>query len=238
MEDIVISSYRQQIKESALKAQAVKEAGFDIVIEELEKRGVKTSQIKDFFNQIVESHTMEDLNRLTLNTLIDIISDINQQVTRSLIAKVEIADALIRKSRLVALSKSPNGRVSDDDNYVKVGSNLASQINKDGIAMGLDLCIRNYCNQKIYQANYREKIVEKQKELGIYDEDAQIINKSIINQKISSTPNTNVDPKTRLLRQIFNKDVTVNDDLSFEEALEKYRNSVNERMKLLKSRRG
>ena len=41
MEDIVISSYKEQLKESALKAEAVKSAGFDIVIDELEKEILK-----------------------------------------------------------------------------------------------------------------------------------------------------------------------------------------------------
>ena len=167
MEDIVITSYKQQIKESSLKADAIKSGGFDIVIEELEKRQVKTSKIKDFFSKIVNSYTMDDLNKLTLDDLEEVISDINQQVTQLLIAKVEIADAVIRKSKLVALAKSPDGKVSEKDNYVLVGNNLAKEINNDGVASGLELCIRNYCSQKIYQANYREKMVEKEKELPV-----------------------------------------------------------------------
>ena len=238
MEDIVISSYKEQIKESLLKAEAVKEAGFDIVVEELEKRGVKTNELKSFFDKIVASHTMDDLNKLTLDDLISIIDDINTQVTHNLIAKVEIADALVRKSKLVALSKSPNGKVSDNDNYVKVGSNLALQINKEGIAAGIDVCIRNYCNQKIYQANYREKIIEKQKELGIYDEEAKNINRTMINEKIGISSNNRISPKDKLLKEIFKRDIRDDSSDDFNTVKQKYRDYINERMKHLKDRNG
>ena len=229
MEDIVITSYKQQIKESSLKADAIKSGGFDIVIDELEKRQVKTSDIKSFFNKIVESYTMSDLDKLTMDEFAKIIEDINQQVTRLLIAKVEVADAVIRKSRLVALSKSPDGKVHEKDNYILVGSNLAREINEEGIASGLELCIRNYCSQKIYQANYRDKMVEKEKELGIYDEEERNNNKAIINEKIDDK-RTNLDPKHRLLFSIFNRDVNEEEQISFEKAKENYRNAFNNRI--------
>lgn len=234
MEDIVITSYKQQIKESELKADAVKSAGFDIVVEELENRNVKTSHLKEFFEKIVESNTIDDLNNLTMDEFNEIIKDINDQVTRSLIAKVEVADAVARKSKLVALSKSLDGKVKDDDNYVKVGSNLALEINNEGIAVGLDVCVRNYCNQKIYQANYREKMIEKQKELGIYDEEATNMNRSLINQKMDdidfSFENKYFDPKPELMKMIFGRDVVVDSNVDFATAKDNYRNMINVRM--------
>lgn len=232
MEDIVITSYKQQIKESSLKADAIKSGGFDIVIEELEKRGVKTSSIKQFFEKIVNSYTMDDLNKLTLGDLKDVIEDINTQVTRLLIAKVEIADTVVRKSKIVALAKSPDGKVDEKDNYVLVGSNLAKEINNEGVASGLELCIRNYCSQKIYQANYREKMIEKEKELGIYDEEERNNNREIINQKMSSEQ-TVLDPKHRLLFSIFNRDIEEDDSISFEKAKDNYRIAFNIRIQNL-----
>ena len=194
MEDIVITSYKEQIKESSFKADAIKSGGFDIVIEELEKRRVTTAKIKDFFNKIMNCYTMNDLDRLTLGDLEEVIEDINTQVTRLLISKAEIADSVVRKSKLVALAKSPDGKVKEKDNYVLVGTNLAKEINNEGIASGLELCIRNYCSQKIYQANYRQKMIEKEKELGIYDEEERNNNKSIINEKITKV-NKKMTPK-------------------------------------------
>lgn len=232
MEDIVITSYKQQIKESSLKADAIKSGGFDIVIEELEKRQVKTSRIKDFFNQIVNSYTMDDLNKLTLNDLNEVVEDINQQITKLLIAKVEIADVVVRKSKLVALAKSPDGKVKEKDNYVLVGNNLAKEINNEGVASGLELCIRNYCSQKIYQANYREKMIEKEKELGIYDEEERNANKNLINEKIDNNTN-NLDPKHRLLFSIFNRDIEEEDNISFEKAKDNYHVAFNIKMQNL-----
>lgn len=231
MEDIVITSYKQQIKESSLKADAIKSAGFDIVIEELEKRQVKTAKIKEFFNKIVNSYTMSDLNTMTIDELEEVINDINQQVTRLLIAKVEIADSVVRKSRLVALSKSPDGKISEKDNYVLVGNNLAREINEEGIASGLNLCIRNYCSQKIYQADYREKMIEKQKELGIYNEEERNNNKMIINEKIDISGKS-MSPKQKLLLSIFNKEIDDKsyDTISFEKAKDEYLMSIKNRM--------
>ena len=233
MEDIVITSYKEQIKESSLKADAIKSAGFDIIIEELEKRQVKTSKIKDFFNSIEKSYTMDDLNKLTLGDLEEVVSDINDQVTRLLIAKVEIADAVVRKSKVVALSKSPDGKIKEKDNYILVGSNLAKEINNEGIASGLEVCIRNYCSQKIYQANYREKMIEKEKELGIYDEEERSINRGLINEKITES-NKSLDPKQKLLFSIFNREIDDYRDITFEKAKENYHNEFNNRMKNLK----
>lgn len=229
MEDIVITSYKQQIKESSLKADAIKSGGFDIVIEELEKRQVKTTNIKNFFSKIVNSYTMSDLDKLTMDEFAELIDDINKQVTRLLIAKVEIADAVIRKSKLVALSKSPDGKVHEKDNYILVGTNLAREINEEGIASGLEICIRNYCSQKIYQANYREKMIQKEKELGVYDEEERNNSKAIINEKMDAKT-TNLDPKHRLLFTIFNRDIEENDKISFEEAKENYLNAFNNRI--------
>lgn len=237
MEDIVITSYKQQIRESEFKADAVKSAGFDIVVEELKNRGVKTERLEKFFEQIVEAVTVEDLNKLTMDEFSEIVDDINKQVTRALIAKAEIADSLVRKSKLVALSKSIDGKVDDNDNYVKVGSNLALEINKEGIAAGIDVCIRNYCNQKIYQANYREKMIEKQKENGTYveNEDKDLIHQQLDgldseDEKIDFSKFGDKDLKKELLQQIFKKEVEVETEIDFETAKENYRNMINERM--------
>jgi len=51
IEDIVIKSYEEQIKQSILKSEAVKKAGFDIIIAELERRGVQTEEVVSFFNK-------------------------------------------------------------------------------------------------------------------------------------------------------------------------------------------
>lgn len=233
MEDIVISSYKQQIKESALKAEAVKAGGFDIVIEELEKRGINTVAIKEYFNKIINSHTKDDLYNLTIDELTNITNDINSQVTRALIAKAEISDVLIRRSKLVALAKSPNGKITEDDKYAKVGNNLATEINKYGIAEGLNTCIRNYCTQKIYQADYREKIIEKQKQLGIYDETSKMESKQKLNEKIdysSYSPSTKQEPKNRILKEIFKTDYIDNTDITFETAKQNYDSSIRERL--------
>lgn len=233
MEDIVITSYKEQIKESSFKADAIKSGGFDIVIEELEKRQLKTSKIKDFFNKIVNCYTMDDLNKLTLGDLEEVVEDINDQVTRLLISKAEIADALVRKSKLVALSKSPDGKVKEKDNYVLVGTNLAKEITNEGIASGIELCIRNYCSQKIYQANYRAKMIEKEKELGIYDEEERTNNKALINEKIAEN-SKNSDPKQKLLFTIFNRDIDDYEDISFDKAKENYRLAFNNRLQNIK----
>ena len=51
----------------------------------------------------MNSNTKEELNRLTPRELSEITIDINNQITRALIVKAEIADALVRKSKIVAL---------------------------------------------------------------------------------------------------------------------------------------
>ena len=233
MEDIVITSYKEQIKESSFKADAIKSGGFDIVIEELEKRQVKTSRIKEFFNKIINCYTMDDLNKLTLGDLEEVIEDINSQVTRLLIAKAEIADAVVRKSKLVALSKSPDGKVKEKDHYVLVGTNLAKEITNEGIASGIEVCIRNYCSQKIYQANYREKMIEKEKELGIYDEEERNTNKNLINEKIDDN-SKKMDPKQKLLFSIFNRDIDDYENINFDKAKEEYLIAFNQRIKNIK----
>lgn len=234
MEDIVVTSYKQQIRESEFKADAVKSAGFDIVVEELKNRGIKTERLETFFNQIVDAVTIDDLNKLTMDEFSEIVEDINTQVTRALVAKAEIADSIVRKSKLVALSKSIDGKVKSDDIYVKVGSNLAMELNKQGIASGLEVCIRNYCNQKIYQANYRAKMIEKQKANGTYVEDNEkdLINQTFddVEEEIDFTKFGNSDPKKKLLEDIFKREVDIEASVTFEEAKENYRNMVNERM--------
>lgn len=189
IEDIVINSYKEQIKQSILKAEAVKVAGFDLIIGELNKRSIKTDKVMTFFNKIRNSSTKEEIDNLTVDELNEIIDDINLQITKALISSVEVAELLVRKSRIIAKEKSPNGKINDNDNYVKVGTNLASEVNKHGIAHGLNICIKNYCIQKLYQATYREKIREKEKELGILvsDEKNKTSSPVIVNTKKSKT---------------------------------------------------
>ena len=230
MEDIVISSYKEQLKESALKAEAVKSAGFDIVIDELEKRNIKTTKLKEFFERLMNSNTKEELNRLTPRELSEITTDINNQITRALIVKAEIADALVRKSKIVALSKSPNGKI----NYIRVGTALAEEITKFGIADGITTCITTYFKQKSYQAEYREKIIEKQKELGIYDAEQKEENRRKINARMETEIlTTKESPKDKLLKEILKKENISDEDTDFDTAKEKYRQSVNERMQRL-----
>lgn len=234
MEDIVISSYKEQLKESALKAEAVKSAGFDIVIDELEKRNIKTTKLKEFFERLMNSNTKEELNRLTPRELSEITTDINNQITRALIVKAEIADALVRKSKIVALSKSPNGKIKDNDNYIRVGTALAEEITKFGIADGITTCITTYFKQKSYQAEYREKIIEKQKELGTYDAEQKEENRRKINARMETEIlTTKESPKDKLLKEILKKENISDEDTDFDTAKEKYRQSVNERMQRL-----
>ena len=63
--DLVINSYEEQIKESLLKAQAVKIAGFDLIIEELNKRSINCSDIVAFFKRLKDAHTREELDSIT-----------------------------------------------------------------------------------------------------------------------------------------------------------------------------
>ena len=219
MEDIVISSYKEQLKESALKAEAVKSAGFDIVIDELEKRNIKTTKLKEFFERLMNSNTKEELNRLTPRELSEITTDINNQITRALIVKAEIADALVRKSKIVALSKSPNGKIKDNDNYIRVGTALAEEITKFGIADGITTCITTYFKQKSYQAEYREKIIEKRRKINARMETEILTTKE--------------SPKDKLLKEILKKENISDEDTDFDTAKEKYRQSVNERMQRL-----
>ncbi len=214
IDDIVINSYKEQIKESIFKTQAVKVAGFDIVVEELQKRGVDISKILAFFNKIKDANTKEEINNLTIDELNNIIDDINIQVTKSLISPVEIAGILERRSKMIAMEKSPNGKITDNDNYVKVGSNLASEINKHGISYGLSICIKNYCIQKMYQADYKEKISEREKKLGIYknNEKGEHINNI---KKVE-------DKKNNLMIEIFSKEVANNNIKSFDDIKNDY----------------
>ena len=89
MEDIVISSYKEQLKESALKAEAVKSAGFDIVIDELEKRNIKTTKLKEFFERLMNSNTKEELNRLTPRELSEITTDSKSRNCRCFSSKIK-----------------------------------------------------------------------------------------------------------------------------------------------------
>lgn len=214
MDDIVVKSYKEQIKQSVLKSEAVKKAGFDIIISELKRRGVQTEQIVSFFDKIKNSTKKEELDQLTIDELNLIIDDINIQVTKSLISPVEVADILVQKSRLIAQNESPNGKILDSDPYIKVGVNLASEVNKHGIADGLSVCVKNYCIQKLYQANYREQLILKEKELGIEIEDQKFsVNKS--RKKINLR-------KNQTMNDIFKREIEDDHMITFQDAKDRY----------------
>lgn len=218
IEDIVIKSYKEQIKQSILKSEAVKKAGFDVIISEIRRRGVQTEKLVSFFEQISHSKTKEELDQLTIDELNLIVDDINIQVTKSLISPVEIADILVQRSRLIAQEESPNGKIVDSDPYIKVGTNLASEVKKHGIAEGLSVCVKNYCIQKLYQANYREQLRLKESELGIDSEEKNSSfkrNSRKINLK-----------KVETMKDIFSKEVEEDRMITFQDAKNHYLRSL------------
>jgi hypothetical protein len=217
VEDLVISSYKEQIKESLLKNKAVDLAGFSVIVSELERRGIDTSRVVAFFNKIKKSTTKEELDNLTVDELNSINADLNEQITKTLISPVDISDILIRKAKVVATEMSVDGRVMPNDKFLQVGNNLASDINQNGIAHGIDVCIKNYTIQKLYQAEYNKKIKEKEMELGIAVEEEK---KEIVPKKRIDTR------KSKLMKEIFNKDINdVEDD--FENIKNNYINHIN-----------
>ncbi len=228
MEDIVVESYKKQIKESNVKANAIKIGGFDIIVNYLEEHDVDTTRLKSFFLKIQQSKTLDDLNKLTMDELISITDDINTQVTHELISQAEIGDYLLRKSNIIAHDKSFNGVVEKNNRYLVIGSNLASIIMKAGIAEGIKICIKNYCNQKIYQANYREKLIEKEKELGIFQNEENILKRQQeIKKRFDAQVRDKIDvginnKKGKLLKDIFGHDVVVNVDKDFFDLRDEY----------------
>lgn len=223
IEDIVVNSYKEQIKQSILKSEAVKIAGFDILIGEIKRRGVNTENLVTFFEKIKTSTTKEELNELTVDELNIIIGDINMQVTKALISPVEVADVLVQKSRVIAREKSPNGKIKDTDPYMKVGVNLASEVNKHGIANGLSICVKNYCIQKFYQASYREELQKREKELGIVSEDSFSSNSSKIERKMDSR-------KSKTMKELFGKELTEVSTITFSEAKDNYLKMLNDKV--------
>lgn len=229
MEDVVVESYKKQIKESNLKAAIIKTGGFDVIVNYLDEHSIDTSRLKSFFLKIQQSRTLDDLNELTIDELIFITDDINTQITQELISQAEIGDYLLRKSNVIAHEKSLNGVVEKDNMYLVIGSNLASVIMKSGIAEGIRVCIKNYCNQKIYQANYREKLEEKEKELGIFQsEDSFFAKRQEIKMKFDAHIKDKLDNfpvnnrKISLLKEIFGHDVDININRDFNDLREIY----------------
>lgn len=210
IEDIVIKSYEEQIKQSILKSEAVKKAGFDIIIAELERRGVQTEEVVSFFNKIRNSKNKEELDSLTIEELNMIVDNINMQVTKALISPLEISEILIRKSRIIAQEMSPNGKVNDTDNYVKVGANLASEIGKHGIAVGISICVKNYCIQRMYQINYREQLNIRKKKLGIEVEESSSVKKVPVKKKDTR--------KVKTMVEIFGREIADYNDMTFNDA--------------------
>lgn len=220
MEDVVVESYKRQIKESILKSEIIKTGGFDIIVDYLEQHGVDTSRLKTFFLKIKKSRTLDDLNQLTMDELLDIVDDINRQVTHELISQAEVGDYLLRKSNVIAHEKSINGVVDKNNRFLVIGNNLSEVVMRHGVAEGIKLCIKNYCNQKIYQANYRERLKEKEIELGIYQDEANILEKKReikkrFNDEVSSKILDSTDSKKSLLMtELFGHDVSSNSSFS------------------------
>ena len=212
VEDLVVGSYKEQIRESLLKAKAIEIAGFSVMTEELKKRGINTDRAVNFFNKIKASTHKTDLDRLTVDELDEVINDINMQVTRALISPIEISDTLIRKSRIIAREMSINSIVKDDDKFVKVGVNLASEVTKHGIAKGLNTCIKNYCIQKLYQFTYKEKIDERVKKVGIPEEHVE---EKKVEKNIPTRKKLN-SGKDKTMNEIFKKDIEDTSKSSFE----------------------
>ncbi len=203
MEDLVINSYKEQIKESLLKAKAIEVAGFSVMIEELNRRSINTDKVVNFFNKIKLASSKADLDLLTIDELNKITDDINMQVTRALISPIEMSDTLVRQSRIIARDMSPSGKVDNDNNkFIKIGVNLASEVTKHGIAKGLKTCIKNYCIQKLYQSNYKDKILEKEKELGMDVEESDLKN-----TEVKAVPKINDSKKSKTMNDIFSKNI-------------------------------
>ena len=78
------------------------------------------------------------------------------------------------------------------------------------------------------------KIIEKQKELGIYDAEQKEENRRKINARMETEIlTTKESPKDKLLKEILKKENISDEDTDFNTAKEKYRQSVNERMQRL-----
>lgn len=241
MEDVVVESYKRQIKECNVNADTLKVGGFDIIVKYLDEHGVDTNRLKSFFKEIQTSKTLDDINKLTMDELLSIIGDINHQVTRELISQAEIGDYILRRTNAVAHEKSLSGDVKRDNRYLVVGTNLSSIIMKSGIAEGIKICIKQYCNQKIYQANYRAKLEEREKELGIYqDEEEKLRRKEEIRRKfdeevksklgeVSTTSESKVDTQGGVLEEIFGHAVS-SVGRSFDIVKQNYYNKFNERL--------
>ena len=212
VEDLVVGSYKEQIRESLLKAKAIDIAGFSVMIEELKKRGINTDRVVNFFSKIKASTYKADLDRLTVDELDEVIDDINMQVTRALISPIEISDTLIRSSRIIAREMSINSVVTDDDKFVKVGVNLASEVTKHGIAKGLNTCIKNYCIQRLYQFTYKEKIEERVGKTGIKEEKTE---EKKIENNIPVREKSNVG-KNKTMNEIFQRDIENENKSSFD----------------------
>lgn len=212
--DLVINTYKEQIKESILKMQAIKIAGFDIIIEELAKRGIDCSEVLSFLEKIKNAGTKEELDKITIDEMNEIIENINTQITKALISSLEIAGVLERKSKMIAIKKSPNGKIVDNDKYIKVGTNLSSEINKHGISHGLSICIKNYCIQRIYQSDYRKKIEEQEQKLGITTDEGP--------KEIKNTIKSKDKKKTKLMEEIFDKEIQIDKINKFEVSKNEY----------------
>ena len=139
-----------------------------------------------------------------------------------MVSSVEVAGHLLRRSRVIALEKSPNGKIGKDDKYIKVATNLANEIQQHGISHGIDICIRNFCVQKMYQITYKEKIKERKIKLGIYEEE-----KSIASKKNSFSSSLKVN---KVLKEIFKTNHVSSSDKSFDEIKVDYFNSINNKV--------
>ncbi len=216
-EDLVIKSYREQINESILKADAVEKAGFNVIIDSLNRKNINTKDVVNYFNRIKSASSMEELDKLTIGELNKITEALNKEITEALISPVEISEKLIREGARIAKEESPTGKVENNDKYMMIGNNLGAQVNEHGIAFGVNQAIRNYCTQKIYQIEYGKKIKEKEEELGL---EAKEKKETTSTSGISHDANFN-SKKEKFLSGILNTTPISSED-SFEVIKENY----------------
>ena len=64
VEDLVISTYKEQIKESLLKAKAIEVAGFNVIVSELDRRITDILHKIEFYNPKSSMEALKVYSRL------------------------------------------------------------------------------------------------------------------------------------------------------------------------------
>jgi len=226
-DELVINSYEDEIKMTKIKEDALERAGFDVITEILDRRGINTKAAKDYFNRIKNADSKEELDKMTVGELNDITDNLNKEITEQLISPVEISEVLVRKGRELAREMNPTGRVYDDDKYIIIGNNLGKEVSDHGIAYGVNQAIRNYCTQKIYEITYNEKVAEKERELGIEKKEEK---KALLSSSVSSSSNSS---KNKFLKEILGEDSIESSD-DFETVKEAYMKHLTDTISKLK----